>query len=76
MLLVKDWNFQTNTSPLMESTISPSFYKVSCELLKTLRAMEGHKSKNLKMYYESLQNYMHEYISYVSLVTCFLPKIN
>jgi hypothetical protein len=58
----------------MESTISPSFYKVSCELLKGLRAMEGHKSKNLKMYYESLQNYMHEYISYVSLVTCFFTS--
>lgn len=52
----------------MESTISQSFHKLACELLKSLKFVDTQKSKNLKMYYESLQNYMYEYISYVNLV--------
>jgi hypothetical protein len=65
---MQEWNFETHTSPLMEWTVSLSFYKITCELLGSLRSIESTKSKNMKMYYESLQNYMHEYISYVSLV--------
>ena len=64
----KDWNFETNTGPLMEYVLSQSFHKIVCELLKSLKSVDTPKSKNLKMYYESLQNYMYEYISYVNLV--------
>ncbi len=52
----------------MEYVLSQSFHKIVCELLKNLKSVDTPKSKNLKMYYESLQNYMYEYISYVNLV--------
>lgn len=52
----------------MESTISHTFHTTVCELLKSLKFVDKKKSKKLKMYYESLQNYMYEYTSYVKLV--------
>lgn len=56
----------------MEYVLSQSFHKIVCELFKSLKSVHTPKSKNLKMYYESLQNYMYEYISYVNLVLFYI----